>query len=77
MSKLSVKPDTNPVTSLRPTSFPVPDLSFFQVSGSSAATFPKVSVFPDQQTVRFNSTTTKLPNVFQYNDRAKLMLSSD
>ena len=78
MSKISVRPDINHSGALRPTSFPITDLTKFQISSTSGIT-NTIKTFPDQSSVQFNSTiqTQKLPNLFQYNDRAKITFSSD
>ena len=78
MSKISVRPDINHSGALRPTSFPITDISKFHVS-STAGQSTEVVGFPDQNHVKFNSTiqSQKLPNLFQYNDRTKIMFSSD
>ena len=78
MSKISVRPDINHSGALRPTSFPLTDLSKFSVSQPTVSTYSN-HPFPDQNNVKFNSTmqTQKLPNLFQYNDRSKITFSSD
>ena len=35
------------------------------------------SVFPDYSNVKFMNKENAMPNLFQYNDREKLILSSD
>ena len=80
MSKISVQPDINHSRTLKPTAFPAIDLSSFQLSHTSTSTQDKnqAVVFPDQSKVKFRSgSSQKLPNLFQYNNRAKLSFSSD
>ena len=78
MSKISVRPDVNHSGALRPTSFPLTDLTKFSVSQPTLTTSQNYPC-PDQNNVKFNSTmqTQKLPNLFQYNDRSKIIFSSD
>ena len=79
MSKISIRPDISPSIGLKPTSFPLPDLSKFKVSQTSVAKNPKISLFPDRENVKFVSSdySVKLPDLFQFNDREKMAFSSD
>ena len=78
MSKISVRPDVVHSGALRPTSFPITDITKFQISQTSTHHNEERS-FPDQNNIGFNSTiqSKKLPNLFQYNDRSKIIFSSD
>jgi len=78
MSKLSVQPDTSPSKGLKPTAFPMTNISQFSISQSSIHSNSPSRTFPDHSDVKFQSTTiSKLPNLFHYNDRTKLTFSSD
>jgi hypothetical protein len=78
MSKPSVQPDSNPGKGLKPTAFPMTDISQFSVSQSSIHSNSPNKAFPDYSDVKFQSSTvSKLPNLFHYNDRTKLSFSSD
>ena len=79
MSKISIRPDVSPSMGLKATSFPLADISKFKVSQTSIVKNEKVGSFPDQENVKFVSSdyTVKLPDLFQFNDREKMVFSSD
>lgn len=78
MSKVSVQPDNTQSKGLRPTAFPMTDISQFSISQSSIYANSPNRTFPDQSDIKFQSSeVSKLPNLFNYNDRTKLSFSSD
>jgi len=74
MNKLSANTD-QVASSLPPKVFP--NLSNFKLSGSSVSSVSSRAPFPDYSNVKFLPNEKPIPNLFQYNDREKLILSSD
>ena len=77
MSKLSVRPDESKAPPLKPTQFPSPNLSNFKISSASSQNNSRTRLPQDSENMKFVTTPQTLPNLFQYNDRSKLILSSD
>lgn len=75
MSKLSVRPDSNSTPPLKPTAFPLPNLTNFKLSSSSSQIKPPPP--QEQPNLKFVTKPQTLPNLFQYNDRTRLIFSSD
>lgn len=65
------------ISSLPPKSFPVINLSNFKMSESSVSSTTNKTFLPDYSHVKFMNKENPMPNLFQYNDREKLILSSD
>ncbi len=77
MNILSSKPDQNKSSSLAPKAFPLSNLSAFSVSSNFTHSLQSRPVFPLYEELKFMNTELSMPDLFQYNDRTKLVLSSD